>query len=196
MSQQDADRWDARYAAGEYAGRTHATALLEHWISCVPRGPAIDIACGVGRNAIFMAQSGLETEGLDVSAKALERAQTRAASLGVDVKWRCEDLDSVELANDHYQLIMVARFLDRRLFPQLLTALRPGGYLIYETHLATNQVDVGGPGNQRFRLQPQELLHLVHPLRVVHYFEGVTRDPDGAAMCLAQVVACRGDGGF
>jgi tellurite methyltransferase len=196
MATQDGEHWNDRYAKGEYVARTHPTELLKHWASCTPAGRALDVACGAGRNSLYLAEQGFTVDAIDVSSVALERGRQTAEKLGVSVNWRCEDLDDLRLEADSFDLIMVARFLDRRLFPTLIEALAPAGHLIYETHLMTNVEDVGGPGSGRFRLRPQELLHLGLELRVVHYFEGITRDPDGRAMALAQLVACNGDGGF
>jgi len=55
MSDADRERWNARYAAGEYAARTHPSPLLAAWIDRLPRGRALDVACGLGRNAIHLA---------------------------------------------------------------------------------------------------------------------------------------------
>lgn len=196
MAGSDRERWDARYAAGEYAGRTHPTRLLVEWLARLPRGRALDVACGAGRNAIFLASQGYRVQGVDISAEALRRAAERAAQEGVEVDWLCADLDEFEPPAAGYELIVIARFLSRDLFPRLIDALAPGGYLVYESHLRSHAEAVGGPRGARFRLRPQELLHLGHELRVLHYFEGLVQDPDGPTMALAQFIGCRGETTF
>lgn len=192
MSDADAQRWNTRYADGAYATREHPTTLLADSLAELPRGRALDVACGAGRNACFLAANGWQVDAIDVSEVALARGAARALAQSLQINWRCEDLDDVRLESGAYALIVVARFLDRRLFPALADALAPGGCLLYETHMLTQRSDVGGPGSFRFRLRPGELLHLVHPLRILHYHEGLVRDPDGPLMALAQTIACRG----
>jgi tellurite methyltransferase len=192
MSVEDAKRWNDRYDSGAYEGRDHPTVLLGTWLDQLPRGRALDLACGAGRNALFLARNGFEVDAMDVSDVALKRAAQYAQAEGLGVNWQQADLDEVRLPVAHYQLVVVSRFLDRRLFPALADALAPGGYLVYETHLATQRSDVGGPGSNRFRLQPGELLNLVHTLRILHYHEGLLIDPDGPRMVLAQCIACKG----
>lgn len=196
MSKNDAERWNSRYADGAYEGRVHASQIVEHWADCSPCGRALDVACGRGRNAVYLASKGFEVDAVDVSSVALEHGANRARELDVSVNWIEADLDDYSFDNGPYQLIVVARFLNRNMMPSLLNALADGGYLIYETHLQSTIQNVGGPSSARFRLLPQELLHLAYPLRVVHYFEGIANDPDGAPMALAQLVGCKGDGGF
>ena len=90
---------------------------------------------------------------------------------------------------------MVSRYGTPALTGALAASLRVGGYLIYEQHLQTDR-EVGGPGSQRFRLGPNELLGMFAGLRVLYYREGLMQDPDGPLMALAQLVACRGSPGF
>ena len=79
--------------------------------------------------------------------------------------------------------------------PSLLNALADGGYLIYETHLQSTIQDVGGPPALALGFHPKSFASGL-PTTVVHYFEGIANDPDGAPMALAQLVGCKGDGGF
>ena len=191
MSDADRQRWNTRYAAGEYSGRPHPTALLERWQSDLPDGTALDIACGAGRNALYLASCGYAVDAVDISAIALERGAAKAAEVGLDVNWICADFDEDELPDNHYDVICVSRFLDHRLIPQIHDRLSPGGSLVYEQHLRTDDPNVGGPRSARFRLRPQELLSLFGGLNVRFYYEGIVADPDGKPMALAQLVATR-----
>src|SRR5262245_50965550 len=93
MSAAERDRWDARYRDGAYESRTHATALLAAWLPRLPRGAALDVACGAGRNALYLAAQGFAVTALDISAVALERGRREAGARGLTVEWRCADLD-------------------------------------------------------------------------------------------------------
>ena len=193
MSDADRERWNAKYASGKYADRMHPSALLAAWTDRLPRGRALDVACGLGRNAIHLAANGYAVDAMDISGVALAEARERAA--GVDVNWIEMDLGQPDIACDTYDVIVVARFLDRPLIPRLIDALRPGGHLVYDHHYITC-ADVGGPKSRRFRARPNELLERFRALRVLSYEEGIVADPDGRRMALARLVACKGSPGY
>ena len=195
MSDADRTRWEQRYAEGSYTGRPHATELLEAWLPQLPRGRALDLACGAGRNAIRMARAGFQVDGVDIASAALERAQARASEEGLSVNWVQQDLDHGPLPHDDYLLITVARFIARHTAPWIVASLAPGGFLVYEHHLLTGQ-DVAGPKSTDFRVKPNELLRLFSDLRVLHYRESIRPDKDGREMAIAELVACNGDGGL
>ncbi|MCB1741655.1 MAG: class I SAM-dependent methyltransferase [Gammaproteobacteria bacterium] len=200
MSIDDKTRWNTRYASGEYQGRRHANPLLEEWLERLPHAGhagrrALDVACGAGRNALYLAAAGYQVDAVDISGEALARAEASARERGLSLHLHELDLDDADLPGGDYDLILVSRYLNRDLFPALVEALADDGFLIYDTHLLTD-VEVGGPGTSRFRLRPQELLHLCHALRIVYYREGLIQDRDGKTMALAQVVACKGHPGF
>lgn len=199
MSDADREKWDKRYSEGSYAARTYPSPFLETWLERLPhtlRGTrALDVACGAGRNALRLAEADFEVDAMDISQAALERAAASAAARGLRVNWIEADLDRVRPQRSRYGLITVVRFTDPALHPHLVAALAPDGWLLYEHHLRTTRV-VGGPTSTRFRVAPQQLLHDFAALRVVHYEETVTEDPDGQVMALVHLVACKGDPGF
>ena len=195
MSDADRDRWNARYASGKYAARTHPSALLAAWIDRLPPGRALDVACGLGRNAIHLATHGYAVDAMDISDIALAGARERAEAAGVTVNWIEADLERPNIARDAYDVIVVARFLDRPLVPRLIDALRFGGHLVYDHHYIS-PVDVDGPRSHRFRARPNELLERFCTLRVLSYEEGIVADPDGRRMALARLVACKGSPGY
>ena len=195
MSDADRERWNARYASGEYAARTHPSPLLAAWIDRLPRGRALDVACGLGRNAIHLAANGFAVDAMDISGVALAKARERAEAAGVAVHWIETDLDGLEIERDAYDVIVVARFLDRPLIPRLVDALRPGGHVVYDHHHIT-PVDVAGPSSPRFRARPNELLERFRTLRILSWEEGIVTDHDGRRVALARLVACRGSPGY
>ena len=195
MSDADREHWNARYESGKYAARTHPSALLAAWIDRLPRGRALDVACGLGRNAIHLAAHGYAVDAMDISDVALARARERAADAGVEVNWIEADLEQPDIARGAYDVIVVARFLDRPLIPRLIDALRPGGHVVYDHHYVT-PVEVDGPKSHRFRARPNELLERFRILRVLFYEEGITADPDGSRMALARLIACKGSPGY
>ena len=195
MSDTDRDKWERRYSEGSYTARTHPTALLEEWLIRLPRGRALDMACGAGRNALFLAAAGYQVDAMDISSVALARGAARAAELGVEVNWVNVDLDTAALSADSYDLVVVARYVNRGITDALMASLREGGHLLYEQHFLTDQ-EVDGPRSQSFRLEPNELLEMFRGLRVLYYREALTTDRDGRTMALAQLIACKGSPGF
>lgn len=188
MSEADRSRWDQRYRDGSYRARPHPTELLVTWQPELPRGRALDIACGAGRNALYLAGCGYRVDAVDISATALERASDSARQRGLEVNWIEADLDRFEPHAGAYDLIVVARYVNRILMPRLAPALDAGGALVYEHHIQT-EVEVDGPKDPAFRLEPGELRRQFAGLDIRCYREGMVRDPDGRNMALAQLVA-------
>lgn len=96
-------------------------------------GRALDVACGVGQNAIWLAQHGFSVDAVDISAVALEYGRQAAARAYVTVNFVRADLDAWAPQMEAYDLVCGFRFLNRRLWPRLQAALRPGGWLLYQT---------------------------------------------------------------
>lgn len=191
MSEDDRRKWNQRYAAGAYATRPVPSAWLQQWLPDAPVGRALDVACGLGRNARFMAQAGFAVDAVDISSEALSRAAGLAAAEGVEVCWRECDLEQ-GLPEDctGYQLIVMVRYVNAALLAELCSRLAPGGYLVVEEHLRTAE-QVAGPENPRFRVASGELERALAGLQVLGAEESVVTDPDGARVALARVAARR-----
>lgn len=134
MAESDRERWDARYAAN-LGGLNPPDDWLCQQAASRPAGVALDLACGLGHNAIWLAQRGWTVTGIDVSPVGLSLARVSAVQVGVpDIKWIEADLQTFELSPSTYDLIVVFRFLDRDWLPrQIESALQPRGLLVYET---------------------------------------------------------------
>lgn len=191
MSNPERDKWDERYRGGAYEERPNPTALLAEWLPRLPRGAALDVACGAGRNSVFLAANGYAVTAVDISAVGIERGRRRANEEQLAVDWRCADLDEPgvpALPAARYDLIVWVRYIQRALMPHLIARLAPGGVLLCEQHLATSAA-VAGPSNPSFRLQPGELRASASGLRALFDSEGPVTDPDGRDVMLAQLVA-------
>ena len=190
MSDAERDKWDARYRDGAYEGRSHPTALLATWLPRLPRGRALDVACGAGRNALFLAANGYEVSALDISRVALDRGQRAAAERSLSIDWLCADLDDDPeraLPPGRFNLIVWARYVHPTLMPYLIARLAAGGALLCEQHLTTD-APVAGPTSAGFRLAPGELSRSAAGLRIEHSYEGLVVDPDGRSVALAQLI--------
>ena len=192
MSKADQAKWDERYRAGAFAERTHPSALLEGWISRLPPGRALDLACGAGRNSLFLARHGFEVTGIDVSSQGLKRAAASAAREGLEVTWMRHDLDDGLPVSGPYELICLFRYVKSAIIRPLPSLLAPDGILMVEEHLATDQ-PVAGPSNPAFCVQPGELRHLLPGLDVLHQEEGIIADPDGRPVAIARLVGALAD---
>ena len=193
MSQVEKGKWDNRYESGEYRSRTAPSALLVSWLHSLPRGRALDIACGLGRNAIYLAGQGYEVEAIDISAVALAQAQRLAQEKGLTIRWIQADLDSYTLPVEAYDVIVNSFYLNRRLAPQMYLALKSGGFLLFEHHFLTPE-PVDGPTNPKLRLRPGELPQLFPSLRIAWYKETIAQD-EGRKVARAQLVACKASKG-
>ena len=191
MSEEDRRKWNKRYAAGAYATRPAPSAWVQQWLPDAPVGRALDVACGLGRNARFLAQADFAVDAVDISSEALSRAAALARSEGVEVSWRECDLEQ-GLPEDcvGYQLIIMIRYVNAALLEDLCARLAPGGYLLVEEHLRTAE-QVAGPDNPLFRVAPGELRQALVGLQVLGAEESVLTDPDGARVALARVAARR-----
>ncbi len=195
MSEAERQTWDRRYREGDYRPRSWPSPFLDAWLPRLPRGRALDIACGAGRNALRLAEAGFRVDAVDIAESAIALGRAEGERRGLDVEWRVADLDDAALDADAYDLVTVFRYVNRLLWPRLADALTADGWLIIEHHLVT-AADVEGPSTPDFRLEPQELLESFAALRIIFYEETIEIDPAGHRYALERIVACKGDPGF
>ncbi|MEJ2640746.1 MAG: class I SAM-dependent methyltransferase, partial [Desulfosarcinaceae bacterium] len=162
-------------------GKEPAGILRHYWRLAIP-GTALDIACGNGRNSVFLCRKGFNVDAVDLSKVATDHLRGRRPQLNAI----CADLDTWEIPPERYDLIINIRFLDRRLFPAILAGLKPGGVVIFESYLAE--------GPDAYRLKYNELLRAFASLRVVYYEERKTAHA-GKFDQIASLVAVKPTGG-
>jgi len=198
VSQADQDKWNARYRESGSASGTRPSALLTEWLPKLklaethPR--AIDVACGTGRNAIYLARQGWQVDALDISEVALAHLSETATAQSLPIT--CVQTDLADDARrpagiftaDRYDLAVMVRYTSLPLIDTLKGVLKAGGYLVVEEHLVTD-VDVVGPRHQKFRVAPDALRDAAAGLDIIVYREGIVNDPDGPPAALAQLVA-------
>ncbi len=195
MSEADRQKWNARYAEGAYAGRTYPGEYLVSRVAGIEPGPALDLACGAGRNARYLAACGFDVDAIDISSVGLERARAQADAEGVTVNWIEQDLlEDPNLPRSDYQLIILFRFVAPELLNTLPAHLRPGGFLVVEEHLQTDD-QVAGPRGNRFRVAPGALAASLAGMPVLESFEGLVLDPDGEQSAVARITVQKPLGG-
>ena len=171
MSEDDRARWDEKYRgrAAPPAGAIGPPSVFLAHQDVFPRtGYALDLACGQGTGAVWLARRGLQVYGVDVSAIAVEQARELAARSGVGDRCRFDtaDLDDGLPAGPPADVVYCARFRDARLDAAMVERLAPGGLLAVT---ALSQV---GSGGGRFRAAPGELRAAFAGLEVIAGGEG------------------------
>ena len=162
-------KWDGRYR--DAGGVARPMWCLEENAHLLPSGgTALDLACGLGGNALFLAGQGLETTAWDLSKVAVDRINQEAGARGLPLAAEVRDVEARPPTPGSFDVVTVGRFLDRSLAHAIGAALRPGGVLFYQT-FTREHVHDRGPTNPSFRLAPNELLALFATLRVLVYRE-------------------------
>lgn len=162
--------WNQRHSEAEGLGQV-ATVLAQNSHLLAPRSSALDLACGRGANALYLARLGMQVTAWDLSPVAIGRLDDAAASAEkLLLTTAVRDVIATPPEAESFDLILVSYFLDRTLAPAITRALRPGGLLFYQTYTQTAVSDEG-PSSSRFRLADNELLELFDSLRVRVYRE-------------------------
>jgi tellurite methyltransferase len=199
MSELDREKWQQRYREGAYRHRNHASSFLTQNLPQIREAQqdrtalrALDIACGAGRNSLFLASQGYQVDAIDISPEALHRGESAAHQSGIQgLRWIEHDLDKgLPDACDSYDLIIMVRYLHLPLLQSACARLNPGGFLLSEVHLRSD-IEVAGPEGSRFRAEAGALRNAAHDLLIATYKEGLEEDPDGRTVALARLLARR-----
>jgi len=169
MTENDRRRWEQRYTSGQApidpAPNRWLVAQVAHLAAleaaAAPPPTALDLACGAGGALLWLARRGWQVTGVDISPTALARAQAQLAAAGLHERATllAADLDDWRPPAESYDLITSFFFLDRRLWPSLRAAVRPGGFLCFCTY-HTGRLAERPQTNPAHLLQPGELAAL------------------------------------
>ena len=161
--------WDERYRSGEQVFDTPVP-LVANIAERLKPGTALDLACGAGRNAIYLARRGWRVIAVDGAPSAIQILRDRAAERKVDVDARVANLQRGEfvIEPDAFDLICDCYYLQRNLFPAMRAGIRPGGVVIAIVHLADPEETRGTPK----RAYPGELRSFFEGWRIWHNYEG------------------------
>lgn len=179
----DQTKWNAKYSQAR--DQQSVCAFVQHHCTLAPSGgTALDLAAGLGANALFLAEQGFHVDAVDISDVAMKRLEGRHPRVAAI----CADLDYYEVPANGYDLIVTVHYLNRRLFPQIREGLRPGGVFIAETFLEGDPDGAQQPTCRDYLLRPNELLHAFLSLHILLY-EEKPNDPPIRASHLAYLVA-------
>ena len=164
--------WDKRYRSGEHTNDAPHPLVVEYAGKLAP-GRALDLACGAGRHALYLAERGWQVTAVDSSQVAIEILRKRARGRGLSLDARIADLERDEfvIEPDAYDLIVVTCYLQRDLFPAIRAAVRPGGLALAVIAMVDDDPDVK-PMNPAFLLRPRELRAQFDGWSLLHDFEG------------------------
>ena len=128
-----------------------------YWLNSAASARALDLAMGRGRHALILAREGFQTFGVDVKLDAVRDAVSTAALEQLTIRGWCADLTMYPLPAAAFDLVVVTRYLQRGLFRSLRSAVRPGGYVIYETFTVLQRALGCGPTSPEHLLDAGEL---------------------------------------
>ena len=173
-SEKQTESWDARYAAGKYSSR-QPHKLLVSLVEKLPAGSALDLACGTGRHAIYLAENGWQVTAVDNSRVGIDIARARAAEKAVRVDFRHADLEAMEfkIEPNAYDVICDFYYLQRDLFAAMKAGVKPGGMIVSTIHIYGEGEKPG-----RFTLPEGALKNFFREFEILHYHETPATDTD------------------
>jgi len=179
--------WDERFLRGEELHGYVPSPPLPQAIEGIAPGRAVDLGCGAGRHAIFLAQRGWKVHAIDGSRVGVQRMLDEAYKRGVSrrILGEVADIESPGFRIEgEPDLVCDFYFLHRPLFADIRRALRPGGLFVAAIHFQSAPDEPG-----RFLLQPGELRATFSDWEIVHAREGAAAESDhrhGAAELIAR----------
>ncbi|MBL4743492.1 MAG: tellurite resistance methyltransferase TehB [Cycloclasticus sp.] len=162
------NKWDEIYRQRLATSPEPATVLSRYSHLLPAHGTALDIACGLGGNAFFLAQHSLVVDAWDISNIAIDHINQSKGTLKITAT--AINISLAELHKNHYDVIVVSRFLDRDISPKIIEALKSEGLLFYQTFTLEKVLNTG-PKNPKYLLEKGELLSLFSTLTPVVYHE-------------------------
>ena len=178
--------WDQHYADPAHTDSTVDPLLIQAAEMLLP-GRALDLACGTGRHALYLARLGWRVTAVDSSAVAIGLLHAQAAGLPLDARLADLERGEFELAPNAYQLICDFYYLQRNLFPQIREAVHPGGVFAGAIHVFDDAPALR-PRNPDFLLQAGELRGFFDGWKVLFYSEG---GEPGRSRRTARIIARR-----
>jgi len=180
--------WDAKHRLAAEAPAAEPASIVRELLPLLPRGPALDVACGTGRHALFLAARGQHVTAVDFSSVALDTLEARARGTHTPVRRSSSipaggphlrggldlvqaNLEETQLPERRFDLIICVQYLQRSLFSQMARALRPDGVLLMETFTRAQLEFAGGPRNPAYLLETGELREAFPELCVLFYRE-------------------------
>ena len=161
MADRDREKWNKKYREMSHFDEEPSKLLVDFY-HLAKKGNALDIACGTGRNSLFLADKGFNVDAIDISDVALEKLKNKNSSINTIVA----DLDEYSFEENKYELVVNVNFLNRNLIPSIKEALKKDGIVIFETFVLSEKRK-----NKSYYLRPNELLRLFLDFHIIYYEE-------------------------
>lgn len=188
MSSERRTYWDERHREGT-PGAPEPT--LVEMLPLMPRGLTLDLAAGLGRNAIALAEAGMRVIAADYSPRAALALRETAREQALAIKPVVADLEEGwPFRAASFELVVNVCFLSRPLVPRLIEALKPGGMMFFDTFLI-DQASLGHPRDPAFLLRHDELREMLASMELLRYREGMVTYPNGKSAWRATALAQR-----
>ena len=162
-------KWNDRYRAA--TGEPQASRVLKENLHLLPgQGRALDLACGLGGNAMLLAQQGLHVDAWDIADVPVSALQDIALKRQLSIQAELRDVETHPPEPETFDVIVVSYFLQRDIVAEMIDAVKAGGLIYYQT-FTRQRVSDRGPQRAEFGLADQELLSLFSGLQVLFYRE-------------------------
>jgi 2-polyprenyl-3-methyl-5-hydroxy-6-metoxy-1,4-benzoquinol methylase len=199
----DAQAWNERYATAELVWSESPNVFVAEVTGALPPGRALDLACGEGRNAIWLARRGWTVTGVDFSDAAIAKARHLAEKAQVSVDWMSENVIDWEPATRSFDLVVVCYLhLPHEAMSRVLgharRALAESGSLFVVGHARANLADgIGGPQDPGVLYEPEDVTGWLGDLEVVRaeHVNRVVETPDGSHTAIDTLVLAHRAGG-
>jgi SAM-dependent methyltransferase len=183
------DYWNHYYETHPFKKGREADPFLQKMLHRLQKGKALDLGSGEGQNSVFLAKSGFQVKGVDLSQVALRNASGLAQQTGVNVDFSKVNLDLLIMGLMEYDTILMFDFKPpiSRYYSEIIRALKQGGTLIVKSLMDRELPEALGPEDnyKNFYYSSNELLQSIKDLKILYYNEDII-DGKKYVECLAQ----------
>jgi len=172
----DQKTWDERYASSTLDLKPPVDFLADN-LHLLPKGKALDLAMGQGRNAFFLAEHGFDVTGIDSSPVAIDQCRKLTAERGLSITAVLADLTDYALPKGEFDVIVNCYYLQRDLISDIKQSLRVGGVIVFET-FNHGHARFNPDMNPDYMLQEGELLEFFRDYSTIVYREGLVTNPE------------------
>ena len=192
LNNQIKNKWDKYYDSNIKGSPSPSEVLYFNQHLLPVKGSALDLACGYGSNAICLAMNGLNVSAWDISIIALEKLSLRSKEFDFIINCEIRDVLQQPPEPDTFDIIVVSKFLDRKLIKQIRHAIKPNGLIFYQTFIK-DRIIKSGPENPNYQLNENELLDFFEDWKLIFYREegmigNLSRGFRNQAMIISQKV--------
>lgn len=165
--------WDNKFSDTKYVfGKKPAKFLSQNFDYIPLESRVLDMGMSEGRNAVFLARKGYKVTGIDISSVAVKKAKMLASEYGVRINTIVASMNKYKIPDGSFDAILCFYYVDRSLHEKMISWLRPGGILIYESHTdLQRQVKGSELYSTEYLLRPGELLTMFKGMKVLKYEE-------------------------